>query len=314
MFQQLKGFLAVAQTGSFTRGAKKTFRTQSTGSQQVKDVEQALAVKLFERIGTREVRLTRAGEILLELVNPLIHSVENLKDTLNERLGKEPSGQLIIAAQGSSLIHLLPTVVRKFQKKMPAVQLRIVSRNRDTIVELVRSGDANLGITSLYKTYPGITYHPFGRYPRVIACPRRHPLTELNRPITLSDLALHPLILPSQNTHRRRIVDSAFSNGQLDYDLAMEINGTEAMTEYVAMKFGIAVINGYYMPGKEPRNLQLIDVSHLFGFADRGLLWHKDRVIGKAMQFFLDEMTRQASSRWKKSSAEANKQLQRAQP
>ena len=298
MFQQLKGFLAVAQTGSFTRAAKRTFRTQSTVSQQIKDIEQELEVKLFERIGNRAVRLTRAGELLLELINPVMHSVENLKDALDERLGKEPSGQLVIAAQGSSLIHLLPRVVRKFQKQMPEVQLRIVSRSRDVIVERVRSGDADLGITSLYKNYPGIAYYPFGKYPRVLACPRNHPLTKVKRAITLNDLAQYPLILPSQNTHRRRVVDSAFAGAHLDFNLAMEINGTEAMTEYVAMHFGIAIINGYYLPGREPRNLELIDVSHLFGFADRGVLWHKDRVIGKAMRFFLDELQAQATARW----------------
>jgi len=67
-WQQLLGFYQVAKLGSFTKAAEATFRTQSALSQQVKALEDELGARLLERLGKRRLKLTVAGERLLEFV------------------------------------------------------------------------------------------------------------------------------------------------------------------------------------------------------------------------------------------------------
>ena len=71
-WQQLLGFFQVAKLGSFTRAAAATFRTQSALSQQVKALEEELDCRLLERLGKRQLRLTPAGEKLLDFAQALL--------------------------------------------------------------------------------------------------------------------------------------------------------------------------------------------------------------------------------------------------
>ena len=62
-FSQLKAFLAVAQDGSFSRAAEKLYLTQPAVSKQIQALEEALGMRLFDRVG-RSILLTEAGNIL----------------------------------------------------------------------------------------------------------------------------------------------------------------------------------------------------------------------------------------------------------
>src|SRR4030042_6906603 len=78
---QLYGFYQIVKTGSFSEASKKTFRSQSAISHQIKNLENEFKIKLFERIGNK-IKLTQEGEIFFERTNIILKDLEELRRIL----------------------------------------------------------------------------------------------------------------------------------------------------------------------------------------------------------------------------------------
>ena len=285
--QHLIGFMAVARTGSFSKAAQKTYRTQPAISLQVQALEAELGVKLFDRTGKRKVRLTREGQVFLDLAEPVINSFDDLKSRFNETLGQGQSGMLRIATHMSVMVYLLPRIIKSFKKRYPGWELSVVHRSREDIVKMVADGDADIGITSLSRVPAALDYQVFARFRRLLIVPPGHPLTKKKK-VSLADIAVHPLLLPPTGSHTRAIVDEAFRREGLEYRLAMEATGRLATKAYVEMGLGVSIVNEFYIFPGDRKKIVAIDVSSLFGVAERGLLTRKDRYLPEAAREFMD--------------------------
>ncbi len=144
--QELKGFIAVARNKSFSKAAVKTFRTQPAISLQVQSLENELGVKLFDRISPRKLVLTSEGKKLLELASPIIDDYEALKTRFNEEVGKEQKGSIRIATHTSVMSFILPDIIKKFKAKYPECKISIINRGRKEILDMLSSGEIDLGM------------------------------------------------------------------------------------------------------------------------------------------------------------------------
>src|SRR5262249_4236928 len=120
-------FHAVAQTGSMTLGAERLDISQPAVSKQVQELERALGVHLFDRIG-RRVRLSQAGEILApyaRLLFALAHEAEEVMADVRAA----GQGRLVIGASTTIGTYLLPGVVAEFWRRHPKVELLIEIEN-----------------------------------------------------------------------------------------------------------------------------------------------------------------------------------------
>ena len=285
--QQLIGFTAVARSGSFSKAAEKTFRSQPAISLQVQALEEELGVKLFDRTGKRKVRLTHEGQVFFDLVEPIIGSFNDLKSRFNEMLGQAQSGTLRIATHTSVMVYLLPGIIKAFKKRYPGWELTVVNRGREDIVKMVADGDADIGITSLSKVPSALDYEVFARFRRLLIVPPGHPLSR-KRKVSLADIAAYPLLLPPAGSHTRAIVDAAFGREGLEYRLAMEATGRLATKAYVEMGLGVSIVNEFYILPEDRKKIVAIDVSGLFGVAERGLLTRKGRYLPAAAREFME--------------------------
>ncbi len=285
--QQLIGFMAVARTGSFSKAAQKTYRTQPAISLQVQALEEDLGVKLFDRTGKRKIRLTREGQVFFDLVGPVVNSYDDLKSRFHETLGQGQSGTLRVATHTSVMVYLLPGIIKSFKKRYPGWELSVVNRGREDIVKMVADGDADIGITSLSRVPASLDYEVFARFRRLLIVPPGHPLSR-KRKMSLADIAAYPLLLPPAGSHTRAIVDEAFGREGLEYRLAMEATGRLATKAYVEMGLGVSIVNEFYILLEDRKKLVSIDVSSLFGVAERGLLTRKSRHLPGATIEFMD--------------------------
>ncbi len=285
--QQLIGFMAVARTGSFSKAAQKTFRTQPAISLQVQALEEELGVKLFDRTGKRKVRLTREGQVLFDLAEPVVNSFDDLKSKFDETLGQGQSGTLRIATHTSVMVYLLPGIIKAFKKRFPGWELSVVNRGREDIVKMVAEGDADIGITSLSRVPAALEYEVFARFRRLLIVPPGHPLSR-KRKVSLADIAAHPLLLPPTGSHTRAIVDEAFGRERLEYRLAMEATGRLATKAYVEMGLGVSIVNEFYILPGDRKKIVAIDVSGIFDIAERGLVTRKDRYLPEAAREFME--------------------------
>jgi DNA-binding transcriptional LysR family regulator len=284
--QQLKGFVAVVQNGTFSGGAIATHRTQPAVSLQVQALEEEFGVELFTRIGKTKLVLTEEGKKFYELASPLLRDIESFPYRFGEAQGQIEEVPVRVATHITVMAYLLPPIVKEFRKRFPRAELSILSRTREEILCMVQHAEVDLGITSLSTVPSDLDYTVFFRSRRVLILPKKHALAK-RKTITLEDLSECPLILPPRQSNTRVIIDAKFKEQGLSYRTAMEVMGREGTKAYVAMGVGASIVNDYVLSKADRTQLVIKDVSHLFGQAERGILVRKSAWLPEAVKGFM---------------------------
>jgi DNA-binding transcriptional LysR family regulator len=189
----LRYFLAVADAGSFTRGARAVHVTPAAVSKAVRRLEDALETQLLVRT-TRTVALTADGESLVEVGRGLLAGVRDLRAELERRRGAI-AGPLRIAAMEVFSIHLLPVATAALMAEAPAVEPSLFEMLPGRMVELVGRGDLDAGFTIGARPDRRVEVAVLARSPGVLVCGRSHPLHARGR-IRPRDLPAHPFVVP----------------------------------------------------------------------------------------------------------------------
>ncbi|MDH3557498.1 MAG: LysR family transcriptional regulator [Deltaproteobacteria bacterium] len=288
-WQQIIGFYQVAKLGSFTKAGDATFRTQSALSQQIKALEQELDCHLFERIGKRKLRLTSAGERFFEFAEAILESYDCLKEDLSELQGLQ-RGRLRIAAPFTTLYHLVPETLKEYIIQFPYVELTILDRSQQVVIELVRNGDIDLGFTLESEVPKDLSLLRWKRVETVLMVPVGHPLAEAER-VTLRQIAKYSLILPPKDLRFtcRRILEERFQKLGLDYQIVMESSNVELTSLYVEMGLGISFATVVRdLPALEKRNLAFIPMNTLLKPDFIAVVMRRDKVLTSYKSAFIN--------------------------
>ena len=189
--RQLRAFVAVAETGSFTGAAQHLHVTQSALSLLIKDLESELGIRLLDRT-TRNVRLAEAGHAFLPLVTGVLQDLERAVASVAD-LRDLKRGVARIAAPQLMSLTLLPTVLSTHRTLHPAVQTRIIECLMEQLEEKVVNGEADLGIGPERTVGPDIELVPLMKAPIMLVCPKRHRLATARR-VTWKDVVAQPFI------------------------------------------------------------------------------------------------------------------------
>lgn len=139
---QLQTFIAIADSGSFTRAAEEVFRTQSAVSMQMRRLEDRIGKPLFEREG-RTNRLTEEGEKLLTYARRMLHlSRETLAAFDDRRL----EGTLRIGTPDDYADRFLPEIMGRFVRSNPRVELTVLCEPTANLVEHIKRGHLDLAL------------------------------------------------------------------------------------------------------------------------------------------------------------------------
>ena len=288
-WQQLLGFYQVAKLGSFTQAAEVTSRKQSALSQQVKALEKELGCRLLERIGKRELRLTRAGEKLYAFCESMLTIWNSCKEELDEIKGLQ-KGTLRCAAPFTTIYHLLPEALQKYIQQFPQVDLTLLDRPQQSVLALVKSGDIDFGLALESLVPKDLTAIPWLPVETMLITSRDHPLTRMH-PVTLEGIAGYPLILPPRDRSyggRRTLADQLRNRG-LHYRILLESSNVELSALYVEMDLGISYAT--VAPGLkhlEDRNLAFISLSRYFPPDYLAVVLRRDKFMAAHKKAFLN--------------------------
>ncbi len=144
---QLTYFVAVAETGSFTRGAERCNVAQPSLSQQILKLEQELGEPLFDRL-PRRVVLTEAGRMLLPRANSILSELREIKQGLNEDI-EDGRGVLSVGFIPTVAPFVLPRVIKRFSLDYPLATLTVTEDLTENLVRDIADGKLDVGITSL---------------------------------------------------------------------------------------------------------------------------------------------------------------------
>jgi DNA-binding transcriptional LysR family regulator len=288
-WQQIVGFYHAARLQSFTKAGEATFRTQSALSQQIKALEREFGCLFFDRIGKRRLRLTPAGENFFRFAELVLAKYDGLKEQLDELMGV-PKGQLKIAAPFTTLYHLFPEKIREYTRQFPQVELTLLDRSQDKVIQLVKEGDVDFGFALQSKIPKDLVSIRWERVETVLMVPTGHPLAALQR-VTLSDLAAYPLILPPRNLKcmGRSTLEEQFRLLGLNYRIVMESSNVELSSVYVEMGLGISlatIVRG--LPAMRERKLEFLALDHYFEPDYIALVMNKDKVVASYKNSFVN--------------------------
>jgi DNA-binding transcriptional LysR family regulator len=189
--RQLRAFVAVAESGSFTGAAKKLPVTQSALSLLIKDLEAQLRVRLLDRT-TRAVRLTEAGHAFLPLVQGVLADLARAMTSVAD-LRDLRRGVARIAGPQLMSLTLFPTVLARHRARHPGVQARIVECLMEELEQKVLVGEADLGVGPERTVGPDIELVPLMRAPVMLVCPAAHRLARARR-VAWKDVVAQPFV------------------------------------------------------------------------------------------------------------------------
>src|SRR5690625_307772 len=154
--KQLQYFIAIAEEKNLTAAANRLHMTQPTLSIQLKQLEQELGVKLFERSNTG-MELTDKGNILYKRAVNLVNNMEDIKNEIQET-EKGKKGVLTLVIKTLS-ISGFSEILRYFHIKYPLVSLKIVQNDSFYLVEMIKTRAIEMAFVRLPLEQRGLTYH-----------------------------------------------------------------------------------------------------------------------------------------------------------
>ena len=291
-WQQIIGFYHVAKLGSFTRAADATYRTQSALTQQIKSLEEELDCQLFERIGKRKVILTPLGERFFWFSKSLLQEYDRLIEDIAEHKGLK-KGRLRIAAPFTTLYHLLPEVVRKYNRQFPWVELSLLDRPQREVVELVKNGDIDVGLALESVIPEALDKRRWKKVEPVLLAPTGHPLAKMEK-VSMDAIVKYPLILPPKSSefrHRNKL-EELFRAHNANYFVIMESSNIELSSLYVEMGLGLAFASVVReLPVFKERRLNYIPLSHYLTPEQICVVTRRDKRMSTFQGAFLDMLT-----------------------
>jgi len=285
--KQLRAFCYTAQLGSISRAAEKLFLSQPSVSLQIQALERELATELLERRGPN-IRLTPEGKILYEIARPMVQGIDTLPETFAAHCGNLESGELNIAAGESTILYILPKIVKKFAETYPGITLKLHNVTGRDGMEMLRADEVDFAVGSMLEIPDDITYHPIFVYKPMLITAPDHPLAKKKQDITLEEIAPYGLILPPRHLSTWRIVDLVFQQHNLNYRVALEAGGWEVIKKYVELGLGISIVTSICITDHD--NLAQIPVDRYFPERSYGVVFRQGKFLSPQARKFIEQM------------------------
>jgi DNA-binding transcriptional LysR family regulator len=252
--KQLEIFVAVAETGSFSRGAELTYLTQSTVSQHISALETEAGIKLLDRTG-RGALLTDGGKILLHHAHLVLSGVSEA-----ERALKNYRGMTDIHLQvGCSTLpsdYLIPQALPLLFQRIPGLKLTVPRGDSSDILAMLAREDISLGVVGCRFPLDGIDFLPLCHDEIVLIVPPTHRWRG-GSPLTVHQLADEPFIDREPGSGTAKTVAEALTGAGVDLrqvTVRARLGSGEAVKKAVAGGLGIAFVSERSVRGEVERN------------------------------------------------------------
>jgi DNA-binding transcriptional LysR family regulator len=244
--RQFRYFVAVAEELHFRRAAERLNISQPPLSQQIKQLENALGVTLFERTN-RRVNLTQAGRLFLPEARAAIEQAERAVDVARKGERGELGELRIGFFPSAPLIPEIAKAIRLYRDLQPGVRLILSELTSAEQIAALRAGRSDLGIIrSLVNPIlpDALKHRRIVEEPLVVALPPEHPLGRKRGALPLSALAHEPFVFYGEEmgTVLPRLVLDLCTKAGFEPRIAQIANANTTMVGLVAAGLGVAIV------------------------------------------------------------------------
>lgn len=282
--RSLEYFVAVADERSFTRAAQLCHVTQSTISAQISSLEKQLGEPLFDRSG-REVALTEGGQVLLPYARRCLAAAADARAEFSARAGLE-RGELRIGTGGGVELTAIPELLGRLHRERPGIDIHLVEATSGPLLDLLLQGRLHAAVIARpMEPLPAtVTAAPLFTGRLVAAFdPAVYRLAE---PVTLGDLAAHPVISYPTTSALRTRLDAAAREQAVTLAITYVANDVRLQTAFAREGVGVAVSLGADPALRDLRGLAVRSISPAVPI-EKILIWRTDIVACAPLRAFL---------------------------
>ncbi|MEW2412839.1 LysR family transcriptional regulator [Streptomyces sp. NPDC046866] len=246
--QQMRYVVAVAETNSFTRAARRCLVVQSALSHQIARLEKELGARLFERT-SRRVRLTAAGAAFLPAARQCLDAAERAAAEVAAAVG-EVRGRLAVGLIPTVAAVDVPAVLREFHRRHPKARVSLGVAASDELVERVRQGEIEVAFLGIPVTARprGVRARELARERLVAVVSPDHPLAGEGS-VDLRRLSSEVFVDLPAKTAGRAQSDLAFAAAGLTREVAFEVSNADYLARLVGAGLGVALLPPAYVAG-----------------------------------------------------------------
>ncbi len=278
----LNTFIQVAESGSFTRAGEVLGYSQPTVSVQIRQLEQELGSRLFDRIG-HTVRLTERGHDVLLYAQRICHICQEMATQDENSSGIR--GRVRLGMPDSLCAVLLERGFKGFREKYPNISIYIATAGTNELFRLLDHNEVDLVCTmdsQIYNTnYVVVNEDKVGVHFVVSA---DSPLAG-RETLSVQDLLEQPLLLTEKGMSYRRILDEWLARDGMELHPVLEISNTDALCTLVQQGVGISFLPDY-VTQQAARNGKVVrlDMEQFYPDLWKQLLYHRDKWLSPQME------------------------------
>ena len=278
-------FLTVAELQSFRAAAERLNVSQSTVSVRVRQLEDALGIRLFQRT-TRQVRLTDGGVRLLAAARETLSELSKLSTQLRDE-GALKQGRVTVAALPSVAATVLPGVLAGFGRLHPKIRVSVLDCVAERAEAAVFAGDAALALTSAPSPQRGFAFEPLFRDECLIVAPRNHPLSE-RQAVRLDELVDCPLLVPVRGSGFRHDIDAMFSAAGVTLRPEREGNNLATLIAYAETGMGVTFVPAIFTQRLDLSRCRTVRIAPEPFYRSMGIATRFDQPMKPAAMAFAD--------------------------
>ncbi len=290
---QVHIFNIAAKTLSITKTAKKMHLSQPSVSIQIKDLEDSLNVRLFERIN-RKITLTDAGKVFYSYSEKLLNLIDEINAVMNE-FSSGDVGKLVLGTSNTIGIYVLPKYLGYFKESFPKAEISMMILNRQEALEQCISGELDFAFLQDPPKHPDLHAEFFMKDELVIVCSPKHRWAGRDH-LTIKMLTSEPeqIILREEGSGTRGLIEYVLKRYGIERNVTMELSSSEGIKRAVEANLGVAVLSKNVIKTEvQNKSLVAIDIKDLNTKRDFYLVHNKKRkfmpLMEKFYEFILDK-------------------------
>lgn len=279
--RQLEVFLATARGGSTRAAANRIARSQSAASTSLSDLEAALGIELFDRIG-RRLLLNENGRALLPKAQALVEQAAEVQALFMD----EHAAPLRVAASFTIGEYLLPSLISHWTQLHPKSHVHLRIGNTSEVITAVAGFDVDIGFIEGAQTHSDLVVRPWLDDEMVILAAPGHALA--NRCATSRQLADATWVLREHGSGTRQIADEWLLKNLAHVRVGFELGSTEAIKHVVAASDALGCLSRYAV-AQSVEDGHLVELRTRLPKASRKLaiVLHCEKRLGSATTEFL---------------------------
>ncbi|HEX7691558.1 MAG TPA: LysR family transcriptional regulator [Sediminibacterium sp.] len=228
-------FMAVAQQKSFSKASQVLYISQPAISKHIKSLEEYYKTRLFNRKGIH-IELTTAGSMLYEKlleVKRLQEQLEFSLSTIDDQ--RQAKGMLKLGASTTVALYILPKVLSVFNQVYPHIDISLLNRNAEIVLDALLNEEINLGIIEGRSKPTQVDYQPFLTDQVVAVCSRKSPIARM-RTYSLAEIVHMPVAIRERGSGTLAALKHSLEKNRIRLsalDIKVRLGGTEALKNFL---------------------------------------------------------------------------------